>query len=73
MSFSESDDMRRAFNRALKGWNRSAVIAELIRRAVANAHHHKPWIELFRLLTDRRRGRPAASNNDIREARVAGR
>lgn len=73
MNFSVPDEVKKAFDRAFKGRNKSAVIAELMRRAVAEADLQKRRAELFRSLTARRSRRPAAGTDAIRSARVAGR
>ncbi|MGH8236608.1 MAG: hypothetical protein ACREXP_06230 [Steroidobacteraceae bacterium] len=67
------DEVKRAFDRAFRGQNKSAVIAELMRRAVGDVDRRRQRVELFRLLTARRSKRRAASNSDIRAARAAGR
>lgn len=73
VNFSVPDDVKKAFDRTFRDQNKSAVIADLMRRAIADVDRQKHREELFRLLTERRRKRPAASNNDIRAARIAGR
>jgi metal-responsive CopG/Arc/MetJ family transcriptional regulator len=73
VNFSVPDDVKKAFDRTFRDQNKSAVIADLMRRAVADSERQKQRKELFRLLTERRGKRPAASNSDIRAARVAGR
>jgi hypothetical protein len=73
VNFSVPDDVKKAFDHTFKNRNKSAVIAELMRRAVAEAQRDKRRTELFRTLTERRQRRPAASNRAIRAARTAGR
>lgn len=73
VNFSVPDEVKKAFDRAFKGKNKSAVIADLMRRAVADVDIQKRRAELFRVLTERRKNRPVASKDEIRAARTAGR
>jgi hypothetical protein len=73
VNFSVPDDVKKAFDRTFRDQNKSAVIADLMRRAVADSDRQKQREALFRSLTERRRKRPSASNDDIRAARVSGR
>lgn len=73
VNFSVPDEVKRAFDRAFRDQNKSAVIADLMRRAVADVDRRKRRVELFRLLTERRSRRRAASNSDVRAARDGGR
>lgn len=73
VNFSVPDQVKRAFDRAFRDQNKSAVIADLMRRAVADVDRRKQRMELFRLLTERRAKRRAASSHDVRAARNAGR
>jgi metal-responsive CopG/Arc/MetJ family transcriptional regulator len=71
VNFSVPDDVKTAFDRTFRGQNKSAVIADLMRRAVADSERQKQREELFRLLTERRSKRPTANNSAIRAARLA--
>lgn len=73
VNFSVPDDVKKAFDQTFKNQNKSAVIAELMRQAVAEAHRDKRRAELFRMLTEQRKRRPAASDREIRAARKAAR
>ena len=73
VNFSVPDDVKKAFDRAFKDQNKSAVIAELMRRAVAETERTKRRTELFRRLTDDRRLRPKLAEQAVRRARAAGR
>jgi hypothetical protein len=73
VNFSVPDEVKRAFDRAFRDQNKSAVIADLMRRAVADVDRRKQRMELFRVLTERRAKRRAASTNEVRAARDAGR
>jgi hypothetical protein len=69
MNFSVPDDVREAFNREFAGQNKSAVITKLIREAVAEEERRRRRLEAIRLLTERRKLRPAVRDDDIRRAR----
>jgi hypothetical protein len=73
VNFSVPDDVKAAFDRTFKGRNKSAVIAELMRRAVREAELKERREELFRSLTERRRRRPALSDAELRAIRRSGR
>jgi len=73
VNFSVPDDVKAAFDRAFKDQNKSAIIADLMRRAVIESNRRKERQEIFRKLTRRRAERPALSDEQIRAARVAGR
>lgn len=73
VNFSVPEDVKKAFDETFKHRNKSALIAELMRRAVAEAHRDERRAELFRMLTERRKRRPPASNAEIRAARKAAR
>jgi hypothetical protein len=73
VNFSVPDDVKKAFDRAFRNTNKSAIIADLMRRAVAEQELRKQRAQLFRQLTERRRLRPKAGNEAIRTARTAGR
>ncbi len=73
VNFSVPDEVKVAFDRAFKGQNKSALIADLMRRAVDEAKQRKRREDIFRSLTERRMQRPARSDKEIRTARAAGR
>lgn len=73
VNFSVPDDVKAAFDRTFEGKNKSAVIAELMRRAVAEVEREQRRAELFRQLTERRRRRPAATDKAVSAARKSGR
>lgn len=73
VNFSVPDEVKEAFDRTFKGKNKSAVIADLMRRAVTEAEREKRRVQIFQSLTDRRRRRPDATNKEIRAARISGR
>lgn len=73
VNFSVPDEVKKAFDRAFKDSNKSAVIADLMRKAVADVDRQKRRAALFRSLTERRDARPHASDSEIRATRTAGR
>ncbi len=73
VNFSVPDEVKEAFNRAFEGQNKSAVIAELMRKAVEEAERRKRRQEAFRLLTEARKERPVVTDEEIRAAREEGR
>ena len=73
VNFSVPDDVKEAFDRAFRDKNKSAVVADLMRRAVLEATRNNQREKLFRQLTDKRGQRASASDSDIRVARTVGR
>lgn len=73
VNFSVPDDVKAEFDRAFGGQNKSAVIADLMRKAVAGAKLRKRREEIFRILTQRRTERPPMSDTKIRVSRTTGR
>ena len=73
VNFSVPDAVKAAFDRTFKNANKSAVIADLMRRAVHEARLERRRARLFRELTSARTERPRATDDEIRASRVAGR
>jgi len=73
VNFSVPDDVKAEFDKTFGGQNKSAVIADLMRKAVAEAKLRKRRVEIFRALTKRRSERPSLSDARIRATRIAGR
>lgn len=73
MNFSIPDDVKAAFNREFANRNKSALVAELMRRAVAEAEQQRRREQAFRLLTEARDERPVLDGESARTAREAGR
>lgn len=69
MNFSVPDKVKEAFNRVFKGQNKSAIITDLMRKAVEEAKMQKRREEIFRTLTARRGKRPAVTDEEIRSIR----
>lgn len=73
VSFSVPDDVKEAFNEAFEGRNKSAVIADLMREAVERVRSGERSREAIGRILERRRGRPALSDEEIQSARRYGR
>jgi metal-responsive CopG/Arc/MetJ family transcriptional regulator len=73
VNFSVPDDVKAEFDKVFGDQNKSAVIAELMRNAVAEARRRKQRESIFRTLTQRRAERPALTDKQIRASRTAGR
>jgi hypothetical protein len=73
VNFSVPDDIKAEFDRAFGGQNKSAVIADLMRKAVAEVKRRKRREDIFRRLTQRRTERPSMSDAQIRASRTIGR
>jgi hypothetical protein len=73
VNFSVPDEVKEAFDAAFAGRNKSAVIAQLMSRAVEEHARHERRADLYRKLTARRAKRPAASKAKVAAARTSGR
>ena len=73
VNFSVPDDIKAEFDKVFGGQNKSAVIAGLMRRAVAEVKRRKRREDIFRRLTQRRTERPSMSDAQIRASRTIGR
>ncbi len=73
VNFSVPDAVKAEFDKAFGGENKSAIIADLMRKAVADAKRQKRREEVFRTLTQRRKRRPEVPEHRARASRVAGR
>ncbi len=73
VNFSVPEDVKQAFNAAFKGQNKSAVIAELMREAVARAQRRQQHrLAVDRILVDRATA-PPVTQAQFRAARDQGR
>jgi len=73
VNFSVPDDVKRTFDRAFAGTNKSAIVAQLMRQAVEDRRRQKRRQQAIeRLLRLRRTIKPVAESA-IRAARVRGR
>jgi hypothetical protein len=73
VNFSVPDDVKADFDKTFGGQNKSAAIADLMRKAVADAKLRKCRVNIFRTLTQRRSERPSLSDAQTRASRTAGR
>jgi metal-responsive CopG/Arc/MetJ family transcriptional regulator len=73
VNFSVPDDVKAEFDRVFGDQNKSAVIADLMRKAVAEVTRRERREEIFRVLTQRRKQRPSLSDKEIHASRVSGR
>jgi len=73
VNFSVPDEVKRAFDRAFRGENKSAVIARLMRQAVEERERAARRKRLLRRILALREQAPAASDAEIRRLRRRGR
>jgi hypothetical protein len=73
VNFSVPDDVKSEFDKVFGDQNKSAVVADLMRKAIAEAKRRKQREALFRTLTQRRAERPSLSDKEIRTSRGTGR
>ena len=70
VNYSVPGPIKDAFNEAFAGENKSAVIAELMRRAVLDREQAARRISLFQALAQDRARRPPATDRALRAARA---
>jgi hypothetical protein len=73
VNFSVPDDVKEAFNTAFEGQNKSAVIADLMREAVARAAAHKRSEAAYRRILKRRLSAPEVTAEQTHSSRIEGR
>ena len=73
VNFSVPDQVKKAFNKAYARENKSAVIADLMRDAVARKNRIKARRGALRRIAARRNAREAVSERTLRSARENGR
>lgn len=73
VNFSVPDEVKEAFNKAFAQQNKSAVIADLMRDAVARKNQVKVRRGALRRIAARRNAREAVSEGTLRSARENGR
>lgn len=73
VNFSVPNDVKKAFNTAFEGQNKSAVIADLMREAVARVAAPKRSEAAYRRILERRLVSPIVSDEQIRISRTEGR
>ena len=73
VNYSVPGDVKEAFNEAFGNHNRSAVITALMREAVQRVRRGEQSREAIRRILERRRGRRALPDGEIRATRHDGR
>jgi hypothetical protein len=73
VNFSVPEDVKQAFNAAFEGQNKSAVIADLMREAVARAQRRQVHRAAVANILASRTGAPAVTEAQFKAARDAGR
>jgi hypothetical protein len=70
VNFSVPDEVKAAFDKAFGDQNKSAIIAELMRRAVRERELQIRRKRLFRQLGAARAGRPSFTSEEVRSTRT---
>jgi hypothetical protein len=73
VNFSVPDDVKASFDKTFGDENKSAIIAELMRRAVRERRLQHRREKIFRQLNEGRSVRPSVTDAQIRRARAVGR
>ena len=73
VNFSVPEDVKKAFNETFKNRNKSAIIADLMREAVAREHDNRESRRAVRRILRRRRTAPVVSDKEIHRLRIEGR
>ena len=73
INFSVPDDVKAEFDKAFGEHNKSAIIAELMRRAVRERQLQIRRERLFRQLSSARSSRPSFSSEEVRRVRAVDR
>jgi hypothetical protein len=69
MNFSIPDDVKEAFNKAFEGENKSAVVANLLRKAVEDKERKRRSADLVERLRQIRADSNSMTDDEIRRAR----
>ena len=73
VNFSVPEEVKEAFNRTFAGRNKSAIIADLMREAVARAARRQQSQDAIARIVKRRRRAPVLSDGQIASSRRSGR
>lgn len=73
VNFSVPDDVNDAFNAAFEGQNKSLVIADFMREAVARVAAQKRGEAAYRQIVKRRVSAPKVSSEQVHTTRTEGR
>ena len=70
VNFSVPEELKNSFNKVFSGCNKSAVIAQLVRKAIEEAKKQERRKEVFFLLTQSRKDRPSLTDLEVQKVRV---
>ena len=73
VNFSVPEDVKNAFNETFKNRNKSAIIADLMREAVARERDNRESRRAIRRILRDRRTAPVLSDEELRLLRIEGR
>ena len=73
VNFSVPDEVKEAFNQAFEGQNKSAIVAELMREAVARVERARRSEAAIERIIKRRSSMPVLDERTFRAAREKGR
>jgi hypothetical protein len=73
MNFSVPEDVKQAFNATFEGQNKSAVLTQLLRLAIAQAHEQRLREAAAASILSMRSTAPVRSSSQLAAARRAGR
>ena len=73
VNFSVPEDVKKAFNEAFQGQNKSAIIADLMREAIERAERKQRHHRAIARILERGKNAPTVTEEDIRAAREEGR
>lgn len=73
INFSVPEDVKEAFNATFAGQNKSAILAQLMREAVARAKEERRRSAAVTRILERRQNAPISSDHALSKARRAGR
>ncbi len=73
MNFSIPDEVKEAFNKAFESENKSAIVADLLRRAIEERQQKKRGAELLEQMRKLHQMGPKFTDAEVRKARHEGR
>jgi len=69
VNFSVPEDVKEAFNDTFEGRNKSAIVADLLREAVAREKRRKAHVSAMDRILESRKTAPHVSQDEIRRLR----
>ena len=69
VNFSVPEDIKKEFNEIFSGRNKSAIIADLMKQAIAEEHRHQKRARAIDQLLERRSSKKAVDPDEILAAR----